>query len=79
MDRPLFIGLTILDYAKIKMIRYWYLALEKAFAHDPTTQLSLIMTDTGEYVVTKLLVVVAVAVVAIVVVGVVVKVDTGDR
>ena len=52
------------------MIRYWYLALEKAFAHDPTTQLSLITSDTGEYVVTKLLVVVAV---------VVVKVDTGDR
>ena len=54
------------------MIRYWYLALEKAFAHDPTTQLSLIMTDTGEYVVTKLLVVVVVLVVVVAVVVVVV-------
>ena len=45
--RPLYVGFAILDLAKSKMLDYWHLGVEKAFAHCPFTQLSVLVTDTG--------------------------------
>ena len=49
LNRPLYLGLAILDFAKTRMTEYWNGTVEKLFRPDPSVQLSVIMTDTGTF------------------------------